>query len=148
MLSYAKGPDAPLLEKTIDQVVAATVQRFPDREALVVRHQGVRLTWKQLASSVDEVAGGLLGLGLQPGDRVGLWSTNCAEWILVQLACARARLVLVNVNPAYRSHELRYVLTRSGIKALLRRRSADRAYYSQLLQEAAEGQPVQTVYFG
>ena len=140
MLSYAKGPDAPFLEKTIDQVVAETAARFPDREALVVRHQDVRLTWSELAASVERVARGLAGLGLNSGDRIGLWATNCAEWPIVQLACARAQLVLVNINPAYRAHELRYVLTRGDLKALILRDADDKASYRDILDEAAAGQ--------
>ncbi len=151
MLSYAKGPDCPFLEQTIDQVVAGTVERFGHSEALVVRHQNVRLTWLDVAREVQRVARGFAGLGLQPGDRVGLWATNCAEWVLVQLAAAQAQLVLININPAYRAHELRYVLARSGMKALLLHDSDDRANYRQILKEAAGDQAAalqHVIYFG
>jgi fatty-acyl-CoA synthase len=145
-LSYAKGPEVELVEKTIHQVLAGTVARFPDREALIVRHQGIRLTWRQLADEVERTARGLIGLGLEPGDRIGVWATNCAEWIYLQLGCARARLVLVNVNPAYRAHELAYVLEKSGMKALMLRASDARSNYRELLQEALRGREVPLRY--
>src|SRR5271170_7753282 len=110
MESYARGPEIPLETRTTHQVLAATASRFPEREALVVSHQNIRLNWSELAREVERTARGLIGLGLSPGDRVGVWATNCAEWIYLQLGCARAGLVLVNVNPAYRAHELAYLL--------------------------------------
>src|SRR5437764_2038252 len=113
MRSYARGPAVPSIEQAIGDALAATAARVPGCEALVVRHQGIRLTWRELSEQVDAVARGLCGLGLAPGDRAGVWAANCAEWILLQYACARARVVLVNINPAYRSHELRYVLRQS-----------------------------------
>src|SRR5689334_16183127 len=126
-LSYIRGADAPLLEKTIFQALAETAARFPDREALVVSHQRQRLTWSELLAAAERTARGLTGLGLQPGDRAGIWATNCVEWVLLQHAAARAGVVLVNVNPAYRSHELAYVLAKSGIRALFLRASDGRA---------------------
>jgi len=110
MLSYARGVDRPLLEINIGQALETMADTHPGQTAVVVRHQDVRLTWAQLLQRTDEVARGLAGLGLQPQDRVGVWSTNCIEWVLLQHAAARAGLILVNVNPAYRSHELAYVL--------------------------------------
>jgi fatty-acyl-CoA synthase len=111
LLSHARGTTTPPLQDcTIGQALDATVARHGDREALVVPHQGVRWTWRQLAQQADAVAAGLLAMGLQPGDRVGIWAPNCAEWVLTQLATARAGLVLVNVNPAYRRSELEYAL--------------------------------------
>src|SRR5271157_4785368 len=118
MLSYSRGHDAPLIDVSIWEVFAKTASRFPDREALVVRHQGVRLTFSELAASVEQTARGLAGLGIGAQDRVGVWSTNCAEWILMHLACARIGAVLVNVNPAYRPYDLAFVLRKSRIKAL------------------------------
>src|SRR5258708_28451275 len=109
LLSYVRGPDAPLLELTIDQAVADVAARFPDRDALISRHQNERLTWREFDRQITRVARGLAGLGLQPTDRVGIWSSNCVEWVLLQIACAHAGLVLVNVNPAYRSHDLAFV---------------------------------------
>jgi fatty-acyl-CoA synthase len=139
MLSYVRGPSAPQLNINIFEVFAATVERFPDRLALVSRHQGVRLTWKELAGEVDTVARGLAGLGLEPGDRIGVWSPNCHEWLLLQLAAARARLVLVNLNPAYRSHEMRFVLARSRMRALFLWEKDERGDYLAILAEARDG---------
>jgi fatty-acyl-CoA synthase len=136
MESYVRGPDLELTTKTTPQVLQETVALFGDREALVVRHQNLRLTWKQLAREVERTARGLMGLGLKPGDRVGVWATNCAEWIYLQLGCARAGLVQVNVNPAYRSHELAYVLKKSGMKALVLRAQDSRSNYREILEEA------------
>src|SRR5690242_19778083 len=99
MLSYARGPEAAVIESTIPEVFGATAERFADRESLVVRHQGVRMSWRELADAVERVARGLSGLGLAPGERLGVWSANCVEWVLLQLATARVGVVLVNVNP-------------------------------------------------
>jgi fatty-acyl-CoA synthase len=140
MESYARGPAFALTTKTTPQVLADTVDKFPDREALVVPHQKIRLTWKQLADEVEKTARGLTGLGLSPGDRVGVWATNCAEWLYLQLGCARAGLVLVNVNPAYRALELAYVLKRSGIKALFLRCEDARSKYREILEQATRGE--------
>jgi fatty-acyl-CoA synthase len=119
-LSYARGADTPpLQQQTIGRALAETAARHADRDALVVPHQGVRWSWAELARRADEVAAGLLALGLQPGDRVGIWAPNCAEWVLTQFATARAGLVLVNVNPAYRRSELEYALNKVGCKALV-----------------------------
>jgi len=151
MRSYVKGPDFELTSLTTHQAFAETAARFADRNALIVPFQGVRLTWRDLAGNVERTARGLAGLGLVPGDRVGVWSTNCAEWIYLQLACARVGLVLVNVNPAYRTHELRYVLRKSGIKALVLHAADERADYREILEEAARGQELalkHVVYLG
>ena len=119
-LSHSSGAvTPPLLDLTIGAALAATALAHADREALVVPHQAVRWTWHELAQRVDDVAAGLLALGLQPGDRVGIWAPNCAEWVLTQFATARAGLVLVNINPAYRRSELDYALNKVGCKALV-----------------------------
>jgi len=138
-LSYVCGAAMPLLEKTISQAVSDVAARFPDREALVVCHQDVRLTWRELDAEVTRTARGLAGLGLRPGDRAGIWASNCAEWILMQHAASRAGVVLVNVNPAYRSHELRYVLKKSRIRALFLREKDSRANYREILAESRNG---------
>src|SRR6266849_6310782 len=151
MDSYVQGPALELTTKPTHQVLSDTVARFPDREALVVRHQNIRLTWRQLAEQVESTARGLIGLGLPPGDRVGVWATNCAEWIYLPLGCARAGLVQVNVNPAYRAHELAYVLRKSGMKALVLRAQDARSNYRQVLEEAMKGQELalrHIVYLG
>jgi fatty-acyl-CoA synthase len=134
--SYASGPKTPLVELTLGEALARTAQRFPEREALVSRHQSLRYTWRQFDEAVTRVARGLAGLGLRAQDRVGIWSVNCVEWILLQYACARAGFVLVNVNPAYRSHELAFVLRKSGMRALFLWTRDARADYRQILDEA------------
>ena len=139
-LSYSRGPAAPLLEKTLSQALSDSAARFPDREALIVSHQDIRLTWSQLDREVTRVARGLTGLGLAAGDRAGIWASNCVEWILMQYAAARAGVVLVNVNPAYRSHELRYVLQKSRIRALFLRERDPRANYREILNETRDGE--------
>jgi len=139
MESYARGPDSPLLDLTLGDLLAATAARVPQSLALVSRHQNERFTYQQLLAEVDRVAGGLLDLGLTADDRIGVWSSNCTEWVLLQLAAARAGLVLVNVNPAYRSHELSYVLRKSGMKALFLWPQDARSDYRQILAEARSG---------
>jgi fatty-acyl-CoA synthase len=136
MESYVRGPSMELETRTTHQVLADTVARFPDRDALIVCHQGIRLTWRQLAAEVERTARGLIGLGLIPGDRIGVWATNCAEWIFLQLGCARAGLIQVNVNPAYRANELAYVLKKSGMKALVLRAADSRSNYREILESA------------
>jgi len=139
MLSYVRGPDSPIIEERIDVVFTGTASRFPDRLALMVPHQQVELTFASLLKQVEVTAGALLQLGLAPGDRFGVWATNCAEWVYLQLAAARAGLVLVNVNPAYRAHELAYVLKKSGMKALFLHERDRRGDYSAILDEALGG---------
>jgi fatty-acyl-CoA synthase len=140
MLSYVRGEARQLSEETIPRVFDRTAARFSNREAVVSIEQGIRLTWRELAEQVEAVARGLIGLGLAPGDRVGIWSTNSVEWLLLQLAAARNGMVLVNVNPAYRLHELRYVLSASGMRALFLWEEDSRANYLQILEEARAGQ--------
>src|ERR1700744_3207869 len=109
--SYARGSEEPpLLEQTIGANFAATVARFGDRDALVSCRQSLRYTWSELADAIDEVARGLIAAGLRKGDRLAIWSPNCAEWTLVQYATARIGVILLNVNPAYQPSELQYVL--------------------------------------
>ncbi len=118
--SYAKGElDPPLLEQTIGENFEATVAAHPDREALVEFATGRRWTWAELNRDVDALAIGLIRAGIGKGDRVGMWSPNCAEWTLVQYATAKIGAILVNVNPAYRTHELSYALRQSGTKLLI-----------------------------
>ena len=138
-LSYLRGADVPLLDLTLSQALSQTARKFPQQEALVVSHEGVRLTWSELERQVTAVARGLAGLGLRPGDRAGIWASNCLEWVLLQYAAPRAGIVLVNVNPAYRSHELRYVLAKSHIRALFLREKDSRADYRAILAESRNG---------
>lgn len=137
--SYVRGPDADVWECSIGDALRATARRHPDSLALVSRHQAIRLSWAELVESAERLAAGLLSLGLEPGDRVGVWSTNCAEWVQLQYACALAGLVLVNINPAYRSHELRYVLERSGLRVLFLHERDRRADYLAILAESRRG---------
>jgi fatty-acyl-CoA synthase len=127
--SFVHGLDTePLRYETIGQAFDNAVAAHAEREALVVRHQNVRWTYSELRSRVDRLAAGLLHLGLEPGDRIGIWAANCAEWILTQLASAKAGLVMVNLNPAYRSSELEFGLNKVGCRALVlanRFRSSD-----------------------
>jgi fatty-acyl-CoA synthase len=119
-LSYASGvSDVPLLGETIGANFDRAVARFGDREALVDCGSHRRWTYSELDVEVDEVALGLISMGVAKGDRVGIWSPNCAEWVLVQYATAKIGAILVNVNPAYRSHELRYVVRQSGMSVLV-----------------------------
>ncbi len=148
--SYARGPARPLLELTIGDLLHRTADRFPDRLAAASRHQDRRLTWAGLSGEVDRVARGLWALGIRRGDRVGLWSTNCIEWIVMHMGCARAGAALVNVNPAYRSHELQFTLTRSRMKALFLWHKDKRADYEEILGRARHGLDLaleHTIYF-
>lgn len=118
-LSYAHGPSStPLLGETIGGCLARIAAQHPDREALVAPQQGVRLTYAELDAAVDRLASGLLLQGIEAGDRVGVWAPNCVEWVLVQYATAKVGAILVNVNPAYRTHELAYALNQSGVRLL------------------------------
>ena len=136
MESYSAGPQSHLIEKTIPQVFAETVVLFGNREAIVSRHQNLRLTYNQLQRKVEQTAAGLYRLGIRPGDRVGMWASSCAEWIYLQVATGRIGAVLVNVNPAYRAHDLAYILERSGMKAIFLHEKDARANYLEILREA------------
>ncbi len=146
--SYVHGAsNVPLDYRTLGAMFDATVARFPDREALVVRHQQVRWSYRELQRQVDALAAGLLALGLEPGDRIGIWSPNCSEWVVTQFATAKAGLILVNINPAYRLAELEYALNKVGCKAII---AADRFKTSDYLgmlntlaPELADAQPNQ-----
>lgn len=140
MLSYSRGPDCPLLDLTIDRAFLQTVEKFPARDALISVHQNLHLTFSELNERVQQLARGIAALGLGSGDRAGIWSANYAEWVIVQLACARLGIVLINVNPAYRAHELAFVLRRSRMKALFLCEKDARANYRQILEEARAGQ--------
>jgi fatty-acyl-CoA synthase len=149
-LSYAQGPARPLLELTIGDLLHRTADRYPERLAVASRHQDRRLTWAELSATADRVACGLWALGIRRGDRVGLWSTNCIEWIMLHMGCARAGAALVNVNPAYRSHELQFTLSRSEMKALFLWHQDKRADYEEILGRARHGLNLaleHTIYF-
>jgi fatty-acyl-CoA synthase len=148
--SHSHGPSRPLLELTIGDLLHRTADRYPDRLAVASCHQSKRLTWAELNAAADRVARGLWSLGIRRGDRVGLWSTNCIEWIMMHMGCARAGVSLVNVNPAYRSHELQFTLTRSRMKALFLWHKDKRADYEEILGRACHGLDLaleHTIYF-
>jgi fatty-acyl-CoA synthase len=141
LLSYASGlSSVPLLGETIGANLERTVARYADREALVEVASGRRWTYAELDAAVNEVALGLLARGIAKGDRVGIWAPNCAEWVLTQYATAKIGAILVNVNPAYRSHELDYVVRQSGMRLLVsaveHRTSDYRAMISEIGFEA------------
>ncbi len=118
--SYVCGTsDIPLLFKTVGQTFDETVALYPDREAIIVCHQNIRWSYSELKQAVDACAAGLVSLGLEPGDRVGIWSPNTVEWVVTQFATAKAGIILVNINPAYRLSELEYALKLSGCKGLI-----------------------------
>jgi fatty-acyl-CoA synthase len=133
--------DVPLLEETIGSAFDRIVAEFPDREALVVPFQDVRLTYRQLAERVDRLARGLIALGLDKGDRVGMWSPNNAEWVYMQFAAAKAGAVLVNINPAYQTEELRYALAQSGCSALVSATGFKSSNYAAMIAEVRESLP-------
>jgi fatty-acyl-CoA synthase len=137
-MSYVNGvAGTPLLGETIGQHFDRTVARWGDRLGLVVRQQGVRLTWRELQARVDAFAAGLLALGLVPGDRVGIWSPNTAEWVITQFATAKAGMILVCVNPAYRLHELEYALNKVGCRALVTATAFKTSDYAGMLTTLA-----------
>ena len=151
MESYVRGPQTPLIEHSIPEVLRATAARVPAAPALVVRHQDLRWSWSELAREVGRTARALRGLGLAPGDRAGVWATNCFEWVTLQLGAAQAGVVLVNVNPSYRASELAFVLRKSRMQALFLRRADTRSAYGEILEEARRGDDVplrDAVYFG
>ena len=134
--SHAAGPsEPPLLEETIGAALRRVAAAQGDREALVARHQGIRLSYAELDAASDRLACALLALGVEQGDRIGIWAPNCAEWVLTQFATARIGAVLVNVNPAYRTTELRYALAQSGCRALIAARAFKSSDYVAMVEE-------------
>ena len=138
MQSYAHGSSTTkLLGETLGVNFDSAVERWGDREALVVMHQNIRWTYKDLKERVDAFAAGLLSLGLEPGDRIGIWSQNNSEWIVTQYATAKAGLILVNINPAYRVSELEYAINKVGCKALILSESFKSSDYVAMVKELA-----------
>jgi len=136
LLSYAHGvAETPLLGETLGENLRRTVEAHGDREALVVRAQGYRATYRELWDATTEAALGLLALGVQRGDRVGVWSPNRYEWVVLQYAAARAGAVLVNINPAYKTAELEYALRQSGVSVLFLARAFRQSSYVDMLAE-------------
>ncbi|HEY3049048.1 MAG TPA: AMP-binding protein [Polaromonas sp.] len=137
-LSLARGAtDVPLIEQTLGDFFDAMVERQPDHEALVSAHQGLRYSYRTLQTEANRLASALLGLGLVPGDRIGIWSHNNAQWLLMQLATAKVGLILVNINPAYRVAELEYALNKVGCKALVTMARFKTSDYLGMLRELA-----------
>jgi fatty-acyl-CoA synthase len=133
--SYAHGTSqVPLLGQTIGDNLRAIVSEFGDKEALVVRSQNYRATYRQLWDTITDAARGLLALGVAVGDRVGIWATNCYEWVVIQYATARIGAILVNINPAYQVNELEYVLRQSGIRVLVHGRGFRQTLYAPILE--------------
>lgn len=147
--SYDAGPtDTPILEETIGANFERTAARYPEHDALVDVTSGRRWTYSELDAEIDTVARGLMSLGVERGDRVGIWAPNCPEWTIVQYATAKIGAILVNINPAYRTHELRYVLDQSGVGTLIsatRFRSSD--YVAMVDEVRAEVPALQRVLF-
>src|SRR3954452_5554644 len=140
--SYVHGASAtPLLGQTIGENLDRAVERYGDREALVSCHQELRYTYAELGEAVERLARSLLANGLAPGDRLGIWSPNRAEWVLVQYATAKAGIVLVNINPAYRTSELEYALRQSGCRALIAAPSFKTSDYAAMIDEVRGGLP-------
>src|SRR5688500_10347924 len=134
--SYVHGASAtPLLGQTIGENLDRAVERWGDREALVSCHQDLRHTYPELGEAVDRLARALVASGLAPGDRLGIWSPNRAEWVLVQYATAKAGIALVNVNPAYRTSELEYALRQSGCRALIAAPAVKTSDYAATIAE-------------
>ncbi len=140
--SYSAGPTAvPLLEGTIGETLRRTVELHPEREALVGREQGYRATYAELWEQVGLAARGLLARGIEPGDRVGIWAPNRHEWVVTQYAAARAGAILVNVNPAYKTTELRHALGKVGVKLLIHSRAFRETDYGAMVEEVRGGCP-------
>jgi fatty-acyl-CoA synthase len=136
--SYVHGASVkPLIGQTIGRFFDEACARHAEREALVVRHQNVRLTYAQLKSKVDALACGFMRLGLAPGERIGIWSQNTLEWTLTQFATAKAGLVLVNINPAYRRSELEYALNKVGCRALVLSPAFKTSNYLEMVADLA-----------
>src|SRR5882724_6466472 len=136
--SYVHGNSgAPLIGKTIGALLDDVSATDGAREALVVAHQNIRWSYAELKSRSDAFASGLLALGLEPGDRVGIWSPNCAEWTVAQFATAKVGLILVNINPAYRLSELEHVLRAVGCRALISAARFKSSDYIAMIRELA-----------
>jgi fatty-acyl-CoA synthase len=134
---FHRTSSIPLLNDTLGGTLDKASERWPDQEAVVVRDQGVRLTFAALRQEVDRLAAGLIALGLVPGDRVGLWSPNRIEWVLTQYATAKAGLILVNINPGYRAAELEYALNKVECRALITADQFKATHYIEIIRSLA-----------
>ncbi len=141
-LSYSHGTaEQTLLGETIGANLTRTAAAFGDRDAVVDVPAGRRWTYAQLDADTDTLARGLIAAGIKAGDRVGIWAPNCAEWVLLQYATAKAGIILVNINPAYRSHELNYALRQSGVRLLVSAESFKTSNYRAMIDEVRVGLP-------
>ena len=138
MQSYVTGAkEPPLIERTIGRALTKAAEEYGDHEAIVSVHQGARLSYRELNQQACAIGAGLLALGLEPGDRVGIWAPNCVEWTIVQFATAKAGLILVNINPAYRLFELEYALNKVGCRALVLAESFKSSKYFDMIRNLA-----------
>ena len=138
MTSHVAGAtDPPLIEHSIGAALALAAERWSDRDALVSVRQGIRWSFAELLERSDAFAAGLLALGLNPGDRIGIWAPNCAEWTLTQFAAARAGLILVTINPAYRLSEVEYTINKVGLSALVAATRFKTSDYPAMIEELA-----------
>ncbi|MCU1501455.1 MAG: acyl-CoA synthetase, partial [Ilumatobacteraceae bacterium] len=139
-----------MIGRTIGEDLRRTIARFGDREALVDCPSGRRWTYTELGAAVDRLALGLLDAGIRAGDRVGIWAPNCPEWVLVQYATAGIGAILVNINPAYRTHELAYVLRQSGVRLLVSATAFKTSDYAAMVGEVIGDCPgvERTVFIG
>ena len=137
-LAWVKGAgEPPLLEITIGQALDQAAERWGEADAIVSVAQRVRWSWRELAARADALAAGFLALGLGPGDRIGIWAPNCAEWALTQFAAAKAGLILTTINPAHRTSELEFTLNKAGVKAVVAARRFKTSDYVEMLEAAS-----------
>jgi len=137
-LSHVRGADRPpLMEETLGQALDLAVAKFGEESALISPPQGIHWSFRELRDRADALAAGLLALGLAPGDRIGIWSPNCAEWTLTQFAAARAGLILVTINPAYRRSEVAYTLNKVGVRALVAAEPFKSSDYLGMIEDLA-----------
>ncbi len=137
-LSYTCGiSDKPLLGITIGDMLDQTAAKYPDNEALVVKHQNIRYTYRQFQQKINECARAFIAIGIKKGDRVGVWAPNCAEWTIVQFATSKIGAIQVNINPSYRVHELEYALNQSGCVCIVTATQFKTSEYTEMLYELA-----------
>jgi fatty-acyl-CoA synthase len=138
ILSHVRGAsEPPLLEITISQALENAAEEWGNTEAVVDVHQNVRWTYAELQAKAEAFAAGLTALDLEPGDRIGIWSPNCAEWVLTQFAAAKAGIILVNINPAYRLAEVEYTLNKVGVKVLVAPERFKTSEYAEMIETLA-----------
>lgn len=138
-LSYTNGAsNIPLLGETIDENLRKTVAKFPNNDALISAYQHYRATYTEFYEQVTAVAKGLIALGVKSGDRVGIWSPNCYEWTLLQYATAKIGAIMVNINPAYRTSELIYVINQSGLAYIFSAIQFKTSHYKKMIEDARE----------